>query len=1196
MSAGASQTRNLIGRMSNLVGLGALKLAVLVLTMALLSSVAWAQTGKGSLRGTITDPSGAVVPNATVSIRNLENGQAYTSKASSAGVYVVPNVQPGEYQVTVQMAGFKKFVQSGVSVEIATITTLNITLQVGSVTQTVEVNANAPLLKATNSTISTNISRHFITNLPIPLQTVLRNPVQFLELVPGFEGSLGNDPTNNSNDQFRLNGGQENSTDILVDGVSISLASPNLQWNKGISTEAVSQFTVLRNNFEAEYGNSGDSIVTLSMKSGTNQLHGSGYDYVHNEALNSGGWLNNYLGQQRGMDRQHDFGFSIGGPVLLPHIYNGHNRTFFFFDYEGFRMDTASTGLSTTIPKAFEEGDFSALLPDTQLYDPTTHQPIPGNILTNDPNYKPSPVVQAIWKDWYPATINNNLYNNNVMQTGTSLDHGDVWDLKIDQNISDRQHVSGSYDWNNDREWGTSNWGPVWNADYPQQTRYARFSYSYIMTPTLFNMFNAGYTRRWRGELGGGIGQDWNAKLGIKGSPYPVGEHVLPCLNFTDAGEFPMPNCGDNEFADNIIQVDDGVTWVHGKHTMKFGGEYRGLEFNPSWMTDSGGEIYFDPAETSGPNGLGGFSLASADFGMVHSFSMPYPGDTGVRYKNFALYAQDSYKVTHRLTLNYGLRYDVNRPATEAYDRFSTVDPTLQNPGAGNLPGAMTYFGSGPGRNGRSRPQDTYYKAFGPRIGLAYALNNKTVIRAGYGIYYEPSKENGYAYSDDLGFFNTVNLEPGLGAPFQIDNGVPINVPPSGPFTPEGQNGNSGVNTVPRNSAVPGDMQDWNFDVQRQIGTNLLVDVAYVGSKGTHLPADNIMLNQVNPKWLSLGPELTMDISCLSDGTCPNAVAAGVHSPYSGFAGTIVQALRPFPQYGDFEPGGSGTFSPERDGNSTYHALEVEVKKRFSQGLTFLLNYTVSKDITNADSMSPGAGGFVGANTYIGQNSYNRKADKGLSNIDVPQNLVLSYVYQLPFGRGKRFLSHTRKFLSPVVSGWTISGIQTYTSGTPMAVYANCGSSASQVLFGGCEFTGLGYVNLVSGQPLLNNVNDSNWTTTPWFNPKAYSVPAAYTFGNEGRVLSTARTPGTVDEDMVLMKSFWLARNERVMMTLKGEFFNVFNRHKIQVPMGWDSGSNMSMPFAAAGSSSCPGTMPCNFGAVYPDGSRTGMISARITW
>jgi hypothetical protein len=354
----------------------------------------------------------------------------------------------------------------------------------------------------------------------------------------------------------------------------------------------------------------------------------------------------------------------------------------------------------------------------------------------------------------------------------------------------------------------------------------------------------------------------------------------------------------------------------------------------------------------------------------------------------------------------------------------------------------------------------------------------------------------------------------------------------------------------------------------------LFVSVAYVGSKGTHLPALNIIPNQVNPTFLSLGNDLSMDISCLTLGTCPNATAAGIKVPYAGFTGNINQALRPFPQYGDFNQE-DNSFSPDRTGNSTYHAMQMQVDKRFATGLSFLVSYTVSKNLTDADSSGPGVAGFIGTNEFIGQNSYNRAAEKAVSELDIPQSLVASFFYELPVGHGKHYLS-SNGVLDRVVGGWYVAGVGQYKSGIPTEVYGPCGGTAGDVLFAGCHFTGSARVNLVPG---VSQTNKSHFDpfTTPFWNPAAFTAADPLTFGDEPRSLASARAFGTREEDFTLGKKTRIF-GERAVVDFRAEFFNIFNRHVFNVGAG-----NLSSPFIPLGSPGCSGPgqfFACGFGAI----------------
>ncbi len=1147
----------------------------------------FAQNNSGTIQGTVSDPSGAVLPGAAIVVKNMDTGLSVSTRSTDAGVYSAPNLPPGRYSVSVEAKGMRRFVQEGVTVRTSTTTTVDVKTEVGEVTNAVNVTGDALQLETATADLGVTVGADLVQNLPLEVSGTIRNPVQFITLVPGFVGGVGNDPGSNSTDDFKVNGGQEGGTDILVDGVSISLVSPNTQWNKGISPEAVQEFKVLQSNFSAQFGASGDGIVNLTMKSGTNQLHGTVYDFLRNRVLDANSWTNNHAGAKKSINTQNDFGASLGGPVYIPHLYHGKNKTFFYFNYEGFRFRTGGSSVKSLPPEAFRNGDFSALLATgTQLFDPVTHAAIPGNILKNDPNFKPSSVITKVFS-FLPAT--NGSLQNNVIDQSLSSTTANLFDVKIDQSISDKQRISGAFDIDNTNTGGTSSLGPMFGSHTPQDTRYIRFSHNYVFSPTLVNQFLAGFSRRFRTEASNGLGSGFPEQLGLQG----VSNTTFPCVIFNGSPyRDTFNNCGASQFADNVYQFADSVSWVHGKHMFKFGGEARLLQFNTRRLTQSAGEFDFDAAETSF-GGSGGDPVATALFGIVHRGVLNYGSTKGIRYKSYAMYAEDAYRMTPNLTFNYGLRYDLDIPATESQDRFSMVDPTLANPGAGGIPGGYTYFGSGDGRNGKTRPQDIYTKAFGPRLGFAYSINEKTVLRGGYGIFYQPLKEGSFADQDSLGFFNLQTLETGNGAPFQIDNGFPHILPPNGPFTPEGQNGNSGVIYVPKNSGRPGDIQSWHLDVQRQIANNLMATVSYVGSKGTHLPALNIIPNQVDPKYLSLGADLNKNVTCLTDGSCPTAIAAGVKLPYPTFTGNINQALRPFPQYGNFNQE-DNSFTPDRTGNSTYHAMQAQLNKRFAQGLSFLVSYTVSKNITDADSAGPGVSGFIGTNSFIGQNSYDRRAEKAVSQLDTPQALVASFFYELPIGQGKQFLSNPG-VASRVVSGWSVSGVLSYHSGNPNEVYGPCGgNTADQALFAGGNFTGICRVNVIPGVRQTNPSSGFNPDTTPFFNPAAFSLPADFTFANEGRSLPHARNFTSKNEDFTIGKKTKIA--ERASVDFRASFFNAFNRHIFNSPGGF--ATPFGVPFQAAGSGpNCPGPFACGFGAVTSSsGPRTIQFGLSITY
>ncbi len=539
-----------------------MKLFIGFLATVLLAIGTFAQSNSGSIQGTVTDSSGAALSGANVTGLNMDTGISTPTITNDAGLYSLPNLPPGRYSVTVEAPGLKRYVREGVTVTTGATVALEIQLQIGAVTENITVNADASQLETATSDIGATVETSLVSNLPLEVSGTIRNPVQFITLIPGFVGGVDNDPGSNSSDDFKVNGGQEGGTDILVDGVSISLVSPNTQWNKGVSTDAIQEFRVLQSNFSPEFGESGDGIISLTVKSGTNNFHGSAYDYLRNRALDANSWKNNTLGQPKSVNTQNDFGATAGGPIYIPHLYHGKDKTFFFFAYEGFRFRTGGTGTRSLPNEAFRSGDFSALLNQAnpvQLYDPVTHAAIPGNILSNDPNYTPSTVMTNVFALLPPT--NGNL-TDNVIDRSLSSTTANLFDVKIDHAISEKHRISGGFDYDNTNTGGTSDLGPLFGSHLPQSTRYARFSDNYIFSPTVVNQFLFGFSRRFRGEVANTLGPG----LPREDRTYGRAEHHLPVHKiYRQPYQEQLNNCGDSQFADNVYQLNDSVSWIHGR-------------------------------------------------------------------------------------------------------------------------------------------------------------------------------------------------------------------------------------------------------------------------------------------------------------------------------------------------------------------------------------------------------------------------------------------------------------------------------------------------------------------------------------------------------------------------------------------------------------------------------------------------------
>ena len=1117
-----------------------------------------AQAGRGALSGSVKDATGAVLQGASLNLTETNTGSSYKATANADGLFTFPELLPGSYTLTVAAPGFVTYSQSGITVEVGSTATVNVALSVGSATQTVDVSSDASHLETESSDVGTTVSSALIADLPLEFSGAPRNPLQFVTLTPGYSGVMANSPTQLGG--FKLNGGQQAGTDILVDGATIEFASANLQMNYGVSVEAVQEFKVMTNTFDAEFGRMGGGLVNLTTKSGSNVLHGSVYDMLRNKDLDANSWINDYNNVPKPIDTQNDFGAIISGPVYVPWLYNGRDKTFFMFNYEGFRFDTGGNSLNSAPTAAMLTGDFSSLaapvtilgqtFPAHILYDYTTCtganqgqpcQPFAGNKITTAPD----PVAAAM-AAVLPHSTETQPYLNYVQKATNPID-ANLYEIRIDQNIGTRQKINGSYDYD---------WRPntVYDTGIPlntsatnQRTHYVRFGYDYIFTPNLLNHFNAGFSRRYRQEFSGegGYGGNWPTKLGLKG----VMDTTFPQISWNYPGnQINLPSNGADEFTDNTYQYDDTLLWQHGRHSLKFGGETRLQEFNIDILTATSGEFNFTSGPTSGPTTAAtdpnsGFGFASFYLGAASNADIFLPELLGWRVKYYAAFAQDDWKISPKLTADLGFRWEISTPVTEAHDQMSFMSPTTPNPGAGGIAGAYVFEGSGAGRLGGSTPQTSFKGAFGPRVGFSYALRPSTVVRAGYGIYYQSLKMGGFGENDSAGFTGSYTYPTPASpqTPAVILSQIQSYPGPKPPFIdPTVMNGQDPT-VILSKTARPGTTQTWTLDIQQQLPGKTILDVAYVGDHGDHLQAFLHDPNQGNPVNQARGACLEVNINAQTG----NPACAGqtiVAAPYAGFNGSVAQALRPFPQY---ESAQVDTVTSADDfGDYTYHALQAEVQKRMSAGLTVLASYTWSKTLTNADAEYPTEAAWEANGVSGALNTYNLKVEKGLSEFDMPQSLVMSYTYDLPFGKGKQFANHGGVG-NAVIGGWQVAGSQTYQSGNPLAVTesnwtsgvfagpeANLGASARPNIVGGVNPNGFHGGKFVYGQSLR-------------FNPAAFAVAPSFTFGNAPRTLGNVRTFANLNENLNFSKRIPMF-TEKVNTIFRMDFFNAFNRHQFQ--------------------------------------------------
>lgn len=1155
-------------------------LAVIALAVFLVCSLQ-AQSNEGSITGTVTDPSGAVIPGASVTAKNTATGVETRTVSTSTGSFTLPQLPVGTYDVTISMSGFQSAVRKNMTVEINTAATLNVQLQTQQATTTVTVEGNAPSVQTTTSDIATVVSPRQVEDLPLSLGGVgaFRSPEAFVFLTPGATGP-GSAGSANGVYIDKISGSQNFGNEVLLDGLSAVRPDNGSTFDETApSVEAIQEFRVVSSTPEAMYGRNTGGLESFATRSGGNTFHGGAFDIIRNTAFDANTWFNGGYRTQCAAgdtaclstfatptDIKNDFGGSLGGPISIPHLYKGQNRTFFFFAWEQLRWPRSGTSTSTLPTVAERNGDFSQQLTTTvigadpctgaavyagEIFDPATtyttaagqtcRTPFPGNTI---PAARIGSVAGAVLH-YVPLPNLSGTANNYSLRTAFPTTNT-TYTVRIDENVGARDKIFANY---STRENTLLTGGtPVlpnpidpdtWNQDFI--THFGRVGWDHTLSDTLLNHFAGGYNRTNSKNNSGAVGANpnWGAALGIAN----VTGTVFPTFNVGES----IPNFGQargDDDINNTALVGDTVTWVRGRHTMNLGVDGRFYQYNNLAYDNTNGTYNFARGETADANNSiltsqGGNSFASFLLGNVDSASLlvyaHYP-----RYTTWygAIFAQDDVRVSSQLTLNIGFRWSVDTPRTEAKGFTSNFDPSLPNPSAGGLPGALEF---GTTCHCSARWASTYLKDFAPRIGFAYQpyKTGNTVLRGAYGILYGPTLYSDFGNSLNAGYAaspNPASADASFTPAFNIQTGFPAYaVPPD--LDPALRNGQS-VDYVAPQYGKPPMLQTWNLQVQQQLATDLIFSVAYVGNHGTRerTAAGFGKINDIPLSRFSLG-------SVLNDAVgSPAAIAAGISAPYAGFQGVVGNALRPFPQYLRV----NADCCLENDGQSTFQALEVALQRRLRQGLTLQLSYTWSKTLTDADSMLPGTNG--GGGLY--QNPFDLKQEKALSSQDIPHTFVASYVYELPFGRQKRFMNNST-LMDAVFGGWEVGGVQRYESGQPLPFY--CGGSIPG--FDNCV-----RFNPVPGQSVYNaSLTGGSFDpyTEPYINRAFFADPNAnrgdgpYQLGSLPRV-TAYRMPHYVQEDFSLQKRFKIYEN--LSFLLRGEAFNAFNRHVFSEP--YDLGPN----------------------------------------
>ena len=1023
----------------------------------LLPVLAVAQGDRGSIAGTVTDPAGAVVAGARVTATQLATNTRYRASTTEAGDYSVPALPVGLYRVVIELEGFKSSVSDGIRLEAGGTVRLDARLEVGAVQQTVEVSASASQLQTDDAKVMNTIPDVMIEGLPTVVSDNLRSPFDLANMTAQVNGG---------DQDFRIGGGQQGSFGVMLDGASAATnRAGSTLWAavNAPSLDAITEFAVETNGFKAEYGRAGGGLITFVSRSGTNRYHGSAFDFIRNNAFDARGFFN----KTTPMYRQHDFGGTLGGPVRIPKLYNGRDRTFFFFSFEGFRNRLGgATSPIALPPDEFYDGDlrnavsrtrnaegnyirYNIFDPATTRYDPDITQyvrePFPNNMVPKSRFDPLAAKIAALARaelrpnrtDVVPGTPE--YWLENFWQSGTALRPTTKFSIKFDHTLTDA-HRLAFYRGYSKRETrpgptGFNGLPGLLNStdDLRDTSPVYRVNWDWTVSPRIHNRFNFGSNNFLDAHYPISQGGKWKEK-GICIPNVPDCDSNLPIVNIAD---FPQWNgLGFNGSENVTYSFKDDLSWIRGKHSFKAGYLYEYAPYVGLGQQYGAGLTAYAHNATNLPgqsnrNVAGGVAFASFLLGYSSNGRVMTPKRTDMRWRYHAMYFQDDWRVNPRLTLNLGLRYEFNLPARNADDRCADFNPLKPNPGASGRPGALDFCGVGEGRIGRHTIPPGWYKGIGPRFGLAYALTRRTILRVSAGASYAPVKSiSGSAHAQGFQLDMTFPDQTGGITPvYYLSQGMPPW--PKPPFINPAfaNNGTADWWQGQEANRLP-QMWSWSFTLQREIGGKLsrggtLIEAGYSAIIGTHLIANLLNYNQVNlatlPEVLNIFTPYGRQVLNTAFNNRNRLVQDnGFEKPYPEFPDnyTLARAIRPFPQYNVINTGNSGDHS----GHSSYHSLIVKVTRRYVANLVIDASYVLSKMFTDSDSMW-GSGKAI--------NHFNRRLEKSLSAADRTHEAKVNFVYELPVGPRKRWLN--RGVLSRTLGGWRIGATHRYASGTPLA-------------------------------------------------------------------------------------------------------------------------------------------------------------------
>jgi hypothetical protein len=1124
-----------------------------------------------SFSGSVSDSSGARVANANVTLSSPEQGITRTFKTDAEGNFSFSLLPAATYTLTVQSTGFKTVKQEGITLEVGQSANQNIALTIGSSEQ-IEVTATTPLLQTEDANVGAEISTRLVNELPLNL----RNVFNFVTLNSSVNNLSQSQVLNGGGEQgsadqdisfFNFGGGFFGTTAFLLDGAW----DTSQGWGGVIyvpSPDNVQEFKVQQNSFTSQYGWSTGNVITVLTKSGTSSLHGDAYEFMRNGDLDANSFFSNLQGLPRPNEHRNQFGLAIGGPVYLPKVYQQRSKTFFFFNYEGHREnDPAPSGIGTVPTAAMRSGNFSALLGAQigtdalcrpilagELYDPFTttqvtatcataqntvgqtvyiRNPIPGNNIANSTNGI-NPIGQKLL-NYYPQPLTDALVNN-WSASGLVADTSDEYSVRIDHNFSDSTRLYGRFSDKHESKGEAPNYYGASDPAGPGQTNpNNRWNFavgaSQVFSPTFTMSANVG--AMWWNE------KNAMASYGFKPSSLGLPSFIdpyspqFPVINATGyESEGPLAGAGEASFPRDSGTASVDFVKVRGRHTLSFGYMAVAVDENGGRITPT--TFTFNAGFSGGPNPQD-VTTGTGDAMASTMLGTPQSGSTGIYLSQVTrtwfhgTYLQDDWKATPRLTLNLGLRWEVQAPIRERYNRQAHFDYNAVNPITAEVATGTNYLGelvfSTPSDRGL---YDTDFKNFAPRIGFAYQLLPKLVMRGGYGIFYAPSYRNDPpepGYTSTTPFLpSNPNYTPEQTLSTAFAGGlVPIVGNSQGGLTNVGYNLTSAV--APNRKTF--NVQQWMYGFQYAPTANDVIDLTYVGNRGIHVITGSLNYNQLNPSYFSMGNALLNPVPNPFFGHITSSGCSG----YDLSAATVPQAalLRPYPEFCDIDE----TDAP--GGDSYYDALEVNYTHRVSRGLTLLASYTFSKFIDDVT----GPEGWASTSPSNTRNVYNLGLDRSVDATDTPNSVVLSYVYEIPVGRGKQFASGMNGVMNAFLGGWQTTGIATLKQGFPLGI--NSGVS-TDLYFGAGQ-----NVNVIGDYHIPNpNYNQ-------WFNTSAFAPAAPWTLGDAPRYFSNLRAPNYDNWDMGIQKFFPIKENLRIQFRV--DFFNAFNHANLYAPnMSFGSG------------------------------------------